>query len=85
MIQLTACSNQKIIEVPKIIVKTKVEKQSVPGELLDCKDLPKKRIIKMQSDVSILLVELYESAIDCKSKLISVKKLLKEEAYKGLM
>ncbi len=38
--------------------------------------LPKEREINMQSDVATLIIELTETAADCKSKLESVKELV---------
>ena len=70
------CGNSKIIEVPKLITELKIEKQVIPGELLECMPLPKEREINMQSDVATLIIELTETAADCKNKLESVKELV---------
>ena len=40
--------------------------------------LPKEREINMQSDVATLIIELTETAADCKNKLESVKELVKQ-------
>ncbi|MGB7403618.1 MAG: hypothetical protein WA916_13665 [Arcobacter sp.] len=78
MILLTGCGKQIPTRV-EIVTKTIYIKQEIPGELLDCKDLPnKKDNYDMQSDTAALLTDVWEVANSCKYKLEKVKSLVKE-------
>ncbi|WP_419767231.1 hypothetical protein [Arcobacter sp.] len=78
MILLTGCGTKQI-QTTKTVTKTIYVKQTIPGELLDCKDLPnKKENYAMQSDTATLLTDVWEVANSCKEKLERVKSLVKE-------
>ncbi len=72
VILFIGCSSKEVVTQIKHV------KQTVPGEMLNCKDLPKIKKLEMQSDVALYIVELHDMATDCKSKLKLVKEHVKE-------
>jgi hypothetical protein len=70
---LTACA----VPEPMVVVQSRVERLSVPDALLICAPHPEPGVIATQRDVAEYAVILADAGEDCRSKLASVKALVK--------
>ncbi len=70
MILLTSCTNKPAPTITKIVR----VKQTLPQELLECKDvvIP---FVKTQKDVANFILDLHDGYMDCYLKLQAIKEL----------
>jgi len=70
------CSQKMPEPIVKTVTVTKIaiQKDKIPSSLLDTKPLPKvPKNIKLQSQVSAYIIDLYNSASSCKANIKSIK------------